>query len=554
MKTLKILFMLIITLFAVRAMANDVQVTNVSYDNTVDANGNTTITFDLSWKNSWRTSTTQPYNYDGVWIFVKVRECSEKNQGSPAAFTHAWISTTKAHHTVPNSNVLPGPVVSIMDFSVETTEIDATDRGMGMFVFRQDDVSEAGDIEITSVSLKWAITDQAGEMSEIDIADNYDVNVYAIEMIYVPEGEFYLGDGSSSNCFYDLSGGTSVPYLVESEDAFKVSQTNNRALDVSTGTGNTINAEYPKGYGEFWIMKYEITQYQYASFLNAITPDQANSRTGSDLYTMPSTGNYKYVMVNQNNQNIYYRQAIILDIQGDKSTDVFQVNLNNNNIFDEESDGLGVACNYLSLRDVLAYLDWAALRPLTEFEYEKTCRGPIYPQLNEYAWGNVGLQTVQGIVSSGTADETAISPGVGLCNYGGTGAGSTGPMRVGFAATSTTNRSGAGCSYYGVMDMSGNVFEPYLTCYYNGATGATYSNVFKGQTGDGELDADGYQDVTGWPSHTADADIYHAIAKGGSWNLGNAYLRVSRRADYTYYDTAAEVAVRDYNRGGRGGR
>ena len=44
--------------------------------------------------------------------------------------------------------------------------------------------------------------------------------------------------------------------------------------------------------------------------------------------------------------------------------------------------------NYMTWTDLLAYLDWSCLRPMTEFEYEKICRGPVYPVANEYAWGN----------------------------------------------------------------------------------------------------------------------------------------------------------------------
>ena len=40
--------------------------------------------------------------------------------------------------------------------------------------------------------------------------------------------------------------------------------------------------------------------------------------------------------------------------------------------------------------DLLAYMDWAGLRPMTGFEFEKACRGPsTFP--NEYAWGTASV-------------------------------------------------------------------------------------------------------------------------------------------------------------------
>jgi formylglycine-generating enzyme required for sulfatase activity len=524
----KLLILLIICISCISLQANDLVISNTSYD------GNETITFDLSWKNSWRTSITQPYNYDGIWIFVKVRECTQKNLGSPSGFTHAWLSTNVGDHSATNS--VPGG--ESLTVEVGTTDITGTPRGMGIFIYQTDDVTEAKDIS-TTVTLRWDKATQAGEMAEIDIADNYDVQVFGIEMVNIPQGDFYLGDGASSNCFRD---GSLNPYQVTSESSFTVSGTNNR--DINPATGN-VNANFPKGWDVFWIMKYEITQQQYAEFLNTLTPVQAQERTTDDIFTM---NDRVYVM--SDNGNVIYRQAIVLDPQGDKRTDRFYVNLDNDNIYNETEDGLGISCNYLSLRDVFAYLDWAALRPLTEFEYEKSCRGSIYPQLNEYAWGSVGITEIQGIVNSGMSNERAIASGVGLCNHGGGGAGASGPMRVGFAATSTTNRAEAGCSYYGVLDLTGNVMEPYISIYND----VTITNTFNGSPGDGELSSDGYHNVATWPVHTGDADFGTALVKGGSWAQAAGYNHVSRRDEEEYYDNDNYVSNRQAYIGGRGGR
>jgi hypothetical protein len=39
-----------------------------------------------------------------------------------------------------------------------------------------------------------------------------------------------------------------------------------------------------------------------------------------------------------------------------------------------------------------AFADWSGLRPMSELEYEKACRGYNTPAVpNEYAWGNAKL-------------------------------------------------------------------------------------------------------------------------------------------------------------------
>jgi formylglycine-generating enzyme required for sulfatase activity len=520
--------------FTPEIMANNLSISNVSYDN-----ASYQVSFDLSWENSWRRDASNPYNYDGVWIFVKVRECTQKVLGNPTGYTHAWLSTNTVDHSVANS--LPGG--EALTVEVGTTDIAATPRGQGIFVYR---TSDGGTSSIsTTITLQWDKAVQAGAMPAINLADDYDVKVFGVEMVYIPQASFYLGDGGSNNCFHDFTGGTTVPYTIASENAFNASGTYNRALNDPAGA--TINANFPKGYDAFWIMKYEISQSQYAEFLNTLTYQQVENRTQDEIYTVNTK---RYVM--SDNGGVVGRQGICFIPTGDRRSDKFGVDFNDNNIIDETTDGGGIACNYISLRDITAYLDWAALRPLTELEYEKACRGTLTPILNENAWGN-GTELLAGsILNSGQTNELASNFGTGLCNYGGA-VGSV-PMRCGYAATNSTDRSRAGAAYYGVMDMSGNVHEPYVSFYAN----PSYSDEFNGNTGDGELDADGFQNVTGWPTQTGDADVARYIAKGGNCNRGEAHLRISdRRLDggsNYIYSTQAYVTVRSQFGGGRGGR
>ena len=527
------LALIILLAFTSSIYSNNLSISNVAYNNATYE-----VTFDVSWENSWRRDASIPFNYDGVWLFVKVRECTQKVLGNPSGYYHAWLSTNAGDHNAGNST----PGGEALTIEVGTTDIAATPRGMGIFIYR---TSDGGTSEITtSVTLQWDKAAQAGAMAEIDLADDFDVKVFGVEMVYIPQASYYLGDGGSNNCFHDLGGGTGTPYQVTSEASLSASGTYYRSIN---GTAGNINANFPKGYNAFWIMKYEISQAQYAEFLNTLTYQQVENRTRDEIF---SVNGKRYVM--SDNGGVANRQAICFIPSGDRRRDKFGVDFNENNIIDEADDGGGIACNYLSLRDVTAYLDWAALRPLTELEYEKTCRGTLVPILNENAWGTGEENAVTAIINSGQTTEMASNSANGLCNYGGT-VGSD-PMRCGFAATNSTNRVRAGAAYYGVMDMSGNVHEPYVSFYAN----PSYSDEFDGSTGDGELDVDGFHDVTGWPAYAGDADVSRYIARGGNSNRGQAYLRISDRrlnnGSYYRYDSQGYVTSRNDFGGGRGGR
>ena len=63
--------------------------------------------------------------------------------------------------------------------------------------------------------------------------------------------------------------------------------------------------------------------------------------------------------------------------------------------------------------NLCTYLDWAGLRPMTELEYEKICRGPSAPVAGEYAWGSTTIGTnalVTFSISPEDGTETITSP------------------------------------------------------------------------------------------------------------------------------------------------
>lgn len=186
------------------------------------------------------------------------------------------------------------------------------------------------------------------------------------------------------------------------------------------------------------------------------------------------------------------------------------------------------ACSYLSWADGCAFADWAGLRPMTELEFEKACRGPLTPVANEYAWGTATIMADAARVLSGAENGTETvtsSTALGGCNYGGaahTGDGDagSGPLRVGIFATNGSSRVSAGASYWGIMELSGSLWERPVTI--GNATGRS----FTGLDGNGVLNASGDADVSNWPGTTATGAGY----RGGDWiNNLNTIARVSDR-------------------------
>lgn len=115
-------------------------------------------------------------------------------------------------------------------------------------------------------------------------------------------------------------------------------------------------------------MKYELTQGQYADFLNHLTPSQAAAcfPTPDDISGAGTMCPDKYRYTISNNGGTYTAAAP------------------------------GYGNNWMMWEDDIAYADWAGLRPLTEREYEKTGRGPLPALASEYAWGTTTIVPVTG--------------------------------------------------------------------------------------------------------------------------------------------------------------
>ncbi|MCP4710862.1 MAG: hypothetical protein GY869_19750, partial [Planctomycetes bacterium] len=182
--------------------------------------------------------------------------------------------------------------------------------------------------------------------------------------------------------------------------------------------------------------------------------------------------------------------------------------------------------------DGLAYADWAGLRPFTELEFEKACRGPELPVPNEFAWGNTSIHNswAYGLGSPGEASEyiSAQPTGTGNAAYSQTIDLGTplwdGPLRCGIFATGSTDRQESGAGYFGNMEFSGNLAERTITI------GTSQGRSFSDYEGDGALNSSGDADAPGWPA--ADG----AGFRGAHWDGSVDRLAISDRDQASLYD------------------
>jgi hypothetical protein len=247
-------------------------------------------------------------------------------------------------------------------------------------------------------------------------------------------------------------------------------------------------------------MKYQVAQNQWREFFNTLSSIQKTARDITDAN-------------GKNSDAITYRNNL---------------NWTSGNATLNSSTHGAVACNYLSCMDGLAYTDWAGMRPMSELEYEKAARGTVSGQSGETSTGlscpgRGPMTQATGLSNSGNSNETASN---GLANAAfGNHASVQGPMRVGSFATGSSSRSSAGASFYGIMELSGNLWEQVVTF------GNTDGRNFTAVHGNGALTSAGHADVSTWPGYvsTANTGATGSGRRGGSWEDVADRMRTSDR-------------------------
>lgn len=291
-------------------------------------------------------------------------------------------------------------------------------------------------------------------------------------------------------------------------------------VDMKTGLVTTV---YPTGYPGFFAMKYEISQEQYVAFLNKLELSQQSTRTVGEKLVSLQEG--QYIFGDDPAQPSFRNGIILAKRSGITDPVIFANNLKpEDGGYNLDGDGQTLACNYLSPADMLAYADWTGLRPLSELEYEKMCRRPFpaIPLRGEYAW-NTSMITNPAALTEGTQGTRRETVQAGNINLKGT---LGGPVRCGAFATESSDQESAGASYWGIMELSGNVAE----IYYNlNIEGRKFSGIPRGSHGNGKiLRKTGDSDMAAgiWP---VNGDAFGL--RGGSFKSEEAAVQTSDRSE-----------------------
>lgn len=485
--------LLSIVLLSVTVKANNIQI------NSVAVSGNT-VTFNISWENSWNTMNNidplYPNNWDGAWVFVKYQNNIDN------LWKHAKLGNTSSDHTI-SGGVL---------------QIEAVSDSMGVFIRRTNPGS--GNVSAT-VTLK---------MGPLVGTGTFNFKVFGTEVVYIPQSDFHWGDGAGG---YNTS--------IQTIDAAK--QSGGIASGQLFTSSPAVPATFPMGYNAFYNMKYEITSEQWVDFLNTLNYDQQAVRTGIAPNSPAGT------MVYGNTTSLGTDHIVQIQNSGLNNTTpaVYACDYTDDDNFNAPNDGQNIPAVFLSHDDLLAYLDWAGMRPMTELEFEKTCRGTRPRVAAEYAWGSTTIaEYARPSFTNGNGTATESLPASATIVNGRSISGnnvgfSHGPVRSGVFAQSSTGRASSGAGFYGNMEMTGNVWE---FAVWIDATGVN----FTGNHGDGQLTIPGNANVTGWPSAGSTTGMGF---RGGDWlSVTNRFcgLAISGRCG------GVSTGGRHINSGGRGCR
>jgi len=450
----KITLTIVLLVFTLQTgISNNLQITNLSWNEITKK-----LRFDISYDNSFHV--TNYHWYDFAYVFIKYKN----------ATGNEWQQYTFDRDTAVNS------ISSGASVRLGTINIGSNGDYLGWKTLTtppyNGTVSETFEIALENPNI--TLRDPSFKVFGIEMIMNYVQG-------YFP---YYLGDGGANSRYHNGSNSLQ-PFYFSGSGTVTVGSGNGQ-LSSTTGdlsgvvSFNGLAIKAPNS-----CMKYEISQQQYVDFLNCLTRVQQNQRTATNIDN-PS-GNY-YVMTNSS--VVLNRNGVKMPVNAPVGAPIeFYCDLNENDIPNEYYDGQNIAMNYLSGQDLYAYLDWAGLVPINEMQYEFLCRADNYPQSLDLAWGTSGYNAAAPLQAGteGSPDEVMeIDSLVGPIRI------SNIPYRVGYAATSNSNRLYSGSGPFGSMNLSDNVGE-IVKKLNDPADFIVYSSYLP----DGYLDQNGNSDA-GW--------------------------------------------------------
>jgi hypothetical protein len=354
----KLLLLTLFFLVATQMKANNMLVKNVTTMGNNATNKTIQVQFDMSWDNSWRDG----INWDAAWVFMKYKDAN-------GLWQHVQLNTTGFANGTGTANT-----------------IQVGSDKVGAFVYRSG--TGTGTFSSTSMQLQWNYG-----LSGLTSVTGLEIRVFAVEMVYVPEGDFTIAPRLAISGF-----GCCEKYLTIYAPANNTLVINRRLSPILTynnlttsatvrikgdtgidtnNDGIVDNTTYPIGYNAFYCYKYEMTEQQYADFLNTLTASQITT----------------------------------LGVAGTSIT------LTNGQYFTSTPNK---ACGNSNTNRFLAYADWSGVRPMSVLEFNKALHGPLLAANNGIEFSMPSLIDVgfdpsyYGIMNFGG---NAMEPCVTLNNY-----------------------------------------------------------------------------------------------------------------------------------------
>ncbi len=332
---------------------NYMLVQNVTTTGINTANQTAQIQFDLNWGYSWKDS----INWDAAWVFMKYKSVS--GEWKPCK-----IKTTGYDHGQGTPNNINVPADQ-----------------MGAFV----SLSQYGNahVDIQGLQLQWDYSAEGLSNPEV-----VEVKVFAIEMVYIPQGDFnvfknyYTNSGGNPPSATILAPGSNSPVINDRLSPPIAYTGPSGSCRIKGDAGLDSNADgvidypqFPTGFKPFYAFKFEMSEQQYADFLNCLNPTQ-QANLGLPIATTITTNNGIYFASSPNR-----------------------------------------ACNLPGTNRVFAYADWTGLRPMSVLEFSKAALGPYKESSLS---GNYNITQDVGFGDSGTSTKTASGSGYyGMKNMGG---------------------------------------------------------------------------------------------------------------------------------------